>query len=189
MRISVVVAVADNGVIGRAGELPWHLPDDLKHFRALTLGKSVLMGRRTFEAIGRPLPGRQNLIMSHAVPPLAAPTLGAPAVAATDVQVVVSLQQAVVCARERSGEQAELCVIGGAQIYALSLAYASRIYLTEVHASVPGDVYFPGYQPAAPHGNLAGWRESERSSHAADARHAYGMSFVTLERMQASPTV
>lgn len=180
MQISLVVAIADNGVIGSAGGLPWHLPDDLKHFRALTLGKSVLMGRRTFESIGRPLPGRQNLIMSHAAPPIAT----------GDVKVVADLQQAVAAARERGGEQAELCVIGGAQIYALTLAYASRIYLTQVHASVAGDVYFPGYRlDGAQHGSLAGWRESERSSHPPDSRHAYGMSFVTLERMRAPPAV
>lgn len=176
MLISLVVAVADNGVIGNAGGLPWHLPDDLRHFRAVTLGKSVLMGRRTFESIGRPLPGRRNLIMSRAAVP----------VAAGDVKVVANLQQAAALARERGGEQAELCVIGGAQIYALSMPYAHQIHLTQVHASVAGDVYFPGFQPdGARHGRLAGWRESERSSHPPDARHAYGMSFVTLERVQA----
>ncbi|HTT07146.1 MAG TPA: dihydrofolate reductase [Steroidobacteraceae bacterium] len=185
MHISLVVAIADNGVIGRAGALPWHLPDDLKHFRARTLGKSVLMGRRTFESIGRPLSGRQNLIMSHAALPLALPP-GAD----SDLQVVASLQQAAACARARAGEQAELCVIGGSQIYALSLAYASRIYLTQVHANVDGDVYFPGYQPAsAGPGSLAGWRESERSFHPPDTRHVYGMSFVTWERTAAPPAV
>jgi dihydrofolate reductase len=181
MRVSLVVAIADNGVIGLSGGLPWHLPDDLKHFRILTLGKSVLMGRRTFESIGRPLPGRQNLIMSRAALPLATP----PIAASDEVHRVASMQQAAACARERAGEQAELCVIGGAQVYALSMVYASRIYLTQVHASVAGDVYFPGYQAGAQHGSLAGWRQSERSSRPPDARHAYGMSFVTLERMQA----
>lgn len=181
MRISLVVAVADNGVIGRAGALPWHLPDDLKHFRVLTLGKSVLMGRRTYESIGRPLAGRQNLIMSHGAPP----TL-VQAIEGADVQPVTSLQQAVAYAREWGGEQAELCVIGGAQIYALSMAHAGRIHLTQVHASVAGDVVFPGYQPGgAGQQILAGWRERERSWHPPDARHAYGMSFVTLERTQA----
>lgn len=180
MLISLVVAMADNGVIGNAGGLPWHLPDDLKHFRALTLGKSVLMGRRTFESIGRPLPGRQNLIMSRATLPTVA----------GDVKVVANLQQAVAFTRARAGEQAELCVIGGAQIYALSMAYAGRIYLTQVHASVSGDVYFPAYQPHCDgHGSLTQWREIERSSHPADSRHAYSMSFVTLERMQAPLTV
>jgi len=175
MRISLVVAVADNGVIGRAGALPWHLPDDLKHFRALTLGKSVLMGRRTLQAIGRPLPGRQNLVMSH----------GALAPGLAGVTRVGSLEEAWGCAREQGGEAAELCVIGGAQIYALALAHASRIYLTQVHASIPGDVYFPGYRAQAAAGEpIAGWRERERTWHAPDARHAYGMSFVTLERSE-----
>lgn len=180
MRISLVVAVADNGVIGHAGGLPWHLPDDLKHFRAVTLGKSVLMGRRTFQSIGRPLAGRNNLVMTRA----------AGAAALDGAQAVASLQEAGLRAREHAGEQAELCVIGGAQIYALALPQAGRIYLTQVHALLPGDVYFPGYQsPAAQGGSLPGWLERQRSWHPPDARHAYGMSFVTLERPQGPPAV
>jgi len=177
MRISLVVAIADNGVIGRAGGLPWHLPDDLKHFRALTLGKSVLMGRHTFESIGRPLPQRQNLVMSRARGITPEPPAG--------VQVVASLSEACACARSWASErrqEAELCVIGGAQIYALALPQASRIYLTEVHAAPAGDTYFPGYQPrGARSARMPGWRERERSEHPPDARHAYGMSFVILE--------
>src|SRR5579875_1686293 len=119
MLISLVVAIADNGVIGRAGALPWHLPDDLKHFRALTIGRSVLMGRRTFESIGRPLPGRQNLIMSHSLPAPMAP----------DTHVVTSLVQACAHAQAWAGAHRELCVIGGAQLYALALPYAGRIHL------------------------------------------------------------
>lgn len=172
MHISLVVAIADNGVIGRAGALPWHLPDDLRHFRELTIGKAVLMGRCTYESIGHALPGRLNLVMTRGASP------------ASDVQTVQSLQQA----RERTigfrGADAELCVIGGAQIYALTLGEASRIYLTQVHASLAGDVHFPGYQPAGAAGAtmLAGWRESARRWHGPDARHLYAMSFVTLER-------
>ena len=180
MLISLVVAIADNGVIGRAGGLPWQLPDDLKHFRALTLGKSVLMGRRTFESIGRPLPGRQNLIMSH--------TFNATGMAG--VHVVATLAEARDRAQAWGGREAELCVIGGAEIYALVLPYASRIHLTEVHAAIAGDVYFPGYQPAAP-GNesIPGWRESARVEHPPDERHAQAMSFVTLERMSLPATL
>jgi len=180
MRISLVVAIADNGVIGRSGGLPWHLPDDLRHFRTQTIGRSVLMGRRTFEAIGHALPGRQNLVLSHSASPLAA----------SGVQRVASLQEAVACSRQWGGEQAQLCVIGGAQVYALALAYACRIDLTQVHASVAGDVYFPGWQPPGEQGSaLAGWRESARSWHPPDARHAYAMSFVTLDPLQAPPAV
>jgi dihydrofolate reductase len=180
MLISLVVAIADNGVIGRAGGLPWHLPDDLQHFRALTLGKSVLMGRRTFESIGRPLPGRQNLVLSH--------TLKLPSVA--DLHVVATLAQALACAQAWPCAGAELCVIGGAEIYALVLPYAGRIHLTQVHANIPGDVYFPGYQPGSPDGeSIAGWRESARVGHPPDARHAHAMSFVTLDRTAAPATL
>jgi dihydrofolate reductase len=179
MLISLVVAVAENGVIGREGSLPWHLPDDLRHFRELTIGKTVLMGRRTHESIGRALPGRLNLVMSRELRPVA------------DIQVVHTLQEA----RERTlaygGEDAELCVIGGAQLYDLTLRQAGRIYLTQIHASVTGDVYFPGYQPQASEGAKmgAGWRQTSRRWHAPDARHAYGMSFVTLERIESPATL
>ncbi len=155
------MAVADNGVIGRAGALPWHLPDDLKYFKAVTLGKPVLMGRRTFDSIGKPLPGRRNLVLSR--------TAGRSAHGA--VEYVGSIEQA--CALvEPAGE---LCVIGGAQLYALALPWATRAYLTLVHGQVPGDTHFPWRE-------LAAWREAERAEHVADERHAYAMSFLTLER-------
>src|SRR5579862_9211360 len=158
-QIALVVAVADNGVIGRGGALPWRLPDDLKRFKQLTLGKAVLMGRRTFESIGRPLPGRRNLVLSrseHLAHPL--------------VEQPRSIDEALAMA----ADVPELCVIGGSEVYALALPLAQRIYLTQVHASVPGDAWFP--MPA-----IAGWRETERIEHAADERHAYAMSFVTLQ--------
>ena len=160
-RIALVVAMADNGVIGKGGGLPWHLPDDLKHFKAVTFGKPVLMGRRTFESIGKPLPGRRNLVMTRAA-----------GVAVPGVEYVGSVEQA----RSLTVGAAELCVIGGAEVFALALPLATRIYLTRVHAQVTGDVYFPLR-------DFSGWRESESVSHAADARHAYAMSFVTLERI------
>jgi dihydrofolate reductase len=159
-RIALVVAMADNGVIGKGGGLPWHLPDDLKHFKAVTFGKPVLMGRRTFESIGKPLPGRRNLVM----------TRGA-AAAVPGVEYVGSVEQA----RSLAAGAAELCVIGGAEVFTLALPLAARIYLTRVHAQVTGDVYFPLR-------DFSGWRESDSVSHAADERHAYAMSFVTLER-------
>jgi dihydrofolate reductase len=217
VRVSLVVAVAENGVIGRGGGLPWHLPDDLRHFKAVTLGKAVLMGRRTFESIGRALPGRRNLVMSHTGSPATSAATRAPASPPSDrrepplyelaasanrVEYVGSVEEA--CARVArsaggagaaggapgTGDPAELCVIGGAQVYALALPYATRIHLTCVHAAVEGDVYFPGAPGArgAPGVRGArfampdGWREVERIEHAADARHAYAMSFVTLER-------
>ncbi len=164
-RIALVVAIADNGIIGRGGVLPWHLPDDLRYFKAVTLGKPVLMGRRTHESIGKPLPGRRNLVMSHHAAAVGSGHTG------TEIEFVPSLTAAL----ELVGAVAELCVIGGAQIYALALPVATRIYLTHVHSAVEGDVRFPlSY--------WGEWHEAERREHPADARHAYAMSFVRLER-------
>jgi dihydrofolate reductase len=158
--IVLVVAVADNGVIGRGGTLPWHLPDDLKFFKAVTMGKPLLMGRRTFESIGRPLPGRRNLVL----------TRGAGAFPA-GVETVTSIDAALALLPEAP----ELCVIGGATLFAQALPIARRLYLTEVHGEIAGDVHFPPW-------NRADWRETERREHPADERHLYAMSFVTLER-------
>jgi dihydrofolate reductase len=164
--IALVIAVADNGVIGRNGGLPWHLPDDLKHFKTLTLGKPVLMGRRTYESIGRPLPGRRNLVL----------TRGTNANWA-GVETVGSLDEALA----RTRDAAELCVIGGAGLYTLALPRAERIHLTRVHASPDGDTSFPLE-------TLADWQEVEREEHAPDTRHACAMSFITLRRAdQRSP--
>jgi dihydrofolate reductase len=160
--IACVVAVADNGVIGRAGTLPWHLPDDLRHFKAVTLGKPLLMGRRTFESIGRVLPGRRNLVLSRHALRAAAPA---------GVEYVASFEEA----RAMTADAAELCVIGGAAVFALALPSTTRLYLTAVHATIEGDTWFP-----LP--DLHGWRESARLEHPADERHAYAMSFLTLER-------
>jgi dihydrofolate reductase len=158
--IALVVAVADNGVIGRDGTLPWHLPDDLKHFRALTWGKPVLMGRRTFASIGKPLAGRRNLVLSRA-----------DAGAVFGAEVFASFDAAVGAV----ADAAELCVIGGAEVFALALPRATRAYLTRVHASIAGDVLFPLSE-------LAGWREIARQEHAVDDRHAFPLSFITLAR-------
>jgi dihydrofolate reductase len=158
--VALVVAVSDNGVIGKDGGLPWHLPDDLKYFKVVTFGKPVLMGRRTLESIGKPLPGRRNLVLSRAA-----------TAAMPSVEYVHSVEQA----RTLAAAAAELCVIGGAQVFALALPLATRIYLTRVHATVAGDVYFPLR-------DFSGWRESEAVEHPADSRHAYAMSFLTLER-------
>ncbi|HEY3808495.1 MAG TPA: dihydrofolate reductase [Steroidobacteraceae bacterium] len=163
-RIALVVAVADNGVIGRAGTLPWHLPDDLRFFKSVTMGKPMLMGRRTFESIGRPLPGRRNIVLTRGTPDLPA-----------GVELVASLEAALALVAEAP----ELCVIGGATLYAQTLPQAQRLYLTRVHATVDGDVRFPPWI-------ASDWRELERSEHPADARHAYAFSLLRLER-QSSP--
>jgi dihydrofolate reductase len=162
--ISLVVAVADNGVIGRAGRLPWHLPDDLKHFKAVTMGKPVLMGRRTFESVGRPLPGRRNLVLTRSHD-----------FGAAGVERVGSMAEAMLLIHDA----AELCVIGGAEIYSLTLPLAERAYLTQVHAAVSGDTWFPLQQ-------LKGWQELERTEHGVDERHEYPMSFLTLRRQLVS---
>jgi dihydrofolate reductase len=161
--ISFVVAMSDQGVIGRDNALPWRLPADLRRFKALTLGKPVLMGRKTFEAIGRPLPQRQNIVLTHAAD-----------FAPRGVTVVHSFAEALA----QAAGSAELMVIGGAQVYRLALPHADRIHLTRVHADTPGDTRFPALDPAM-------WEEREREERPADAQHAYAMTFSTLSRAQA----
>ena len=130
--ISLIVAMAQNGVIGRDNSLPWRLPEDLKRFRAFTLGKPILMGRKTFESLGRPLPGRTNLVLTRDRSWFA-----------DGVIVVHSIEAALM----QAASSDELVVIGGAEIYRLVLPVARRIYLTHVHADVPGDITFPEFDP------------------------------------------
>jgi dihydrofolate reductase len=161
--ISLIVAMAQNGVIGRDNALPWRLPEDLKRFKEFTLGKPILMGRKTFEAIGRPLPGRANLVLTRDR------DWHAPGVIPVH-SVEEALRQTRTCD--------ELVAIGGAEIYRLLLPLARRIYLTHVHADIPGDTYFPAFDPAQ-------WDDVEFRSLPADERHAYPLTFVTLERRNA----
>ncbi len=159
----MVIAAAENGVIGRDNELPWHLPADLKRFKALTMGKPMLMGRKTFESIGKPLPGRTSVVLTRS----------------RDWQregviTVGSIEEAI----QRVGDVPELVVIGGAEVFRLALPYTQRIHLTRVHAQISGNTKIPPLDPDE-------WREVERSSHPADERHAYAMTFVTLERAHA----
>ncbi|WLS02651.1 dihydrofolate reductase [Shinella oryzae] len=139
-RIVLVVAVASNGVIGRDGDLPWRLPSDLKRFKQLTLGKPVVMGRRTWDSIGRPLPGRPNIVITRD-----------PAFSAPGAQVVASLDDALAAAR-REAEMLgvdEICVIGGGQIYAQVFDRADILHVTHVDADVEGDTRFPDIDPAS----------------------------------------
>jgi dihydrofolate reductase len=159
--VSLIAAVADNGVIGRGGALPWRLPEDLRRFKAVTLGKPILMGRRTWLSLGRPLPGRENLVLSRD-----------PGFTATGASVVHSLEDALA----RCAGAAEIIVIGGAEIYELALPLAHRLYLTRVHGRIDGDTYLPGLRPAE-------WRATHRESWPADTRHAFAMTFETLERV------
>ena len=161
--ISLIAALDRNYAIGRAGAMPWHLPDDLKRFKQLTLGKPVLMGRKTAEAIGRPLPGRRNLVL----------TLGRlPPFAAENVVVVRSIDEAVAIAGA-----SELMVIGGGEVYRQTIDLADRLYLTEIDATIgDADAFFPAFDRAGT------WRETRREVHPRDARHEYGFSFVDYER-------
>jgi dihydrofolate reductase len=160
MHISIVVASAENGAIGKNNSLLWRLPDDLKYFKAITMGKPIVMGRKTYQSIGRPLPGRQNIVVTRHV-----------GFEAQGCTVVTSIDDAI----QAAGGATEICVIGGADIYSQILPRVNTVYLTEVHVTIEGDVFFPSL-PATQ------WRETHRHEHAADQRHAHSFSFVTLER-------
>ncbi len=140
--LCLIAALADNRVIGRDNQLPWHLPADLKHFKAMTLGKPIIMGRKTWDSLGRPLPGRLNLVVSRQ----AGLTL-------EGAEVFPSLESALVRAEEwaRAEDADELMLIGGAQLYAQGLALAQRLYLTRVALSPEGDAWFPAFDQAAWH--------------------------------------
>lgn len=164
----LVAAVAANGVIGRGPDLPWRISGDLKRFRAITWGKPILMGRRTFDSIGRPLPGRTSIVISRdaAFQP-----------ASDMVRVVPSLEAALdIGAREaeRLGVD-EMAVVGGAQIYAQALPLAARLRLTEVHGEPEGDVLFPDFDRAA-------WRETDREGPFQTEKDEYAFSFVDYAR-------
>lgn len=164
--ISLIVAMAQNGVIGRGNSLPWRLPEDLRRFKQFTLGKPVLMGRKTFESIGAPLSGRSNLVLTRDKSWFA-----------NGVIAVHSVEAALLQTRTCD----ELVAIGGAEIYRLLLPLARRIYLTHVHADVDGDTYFPAFDATQ-------WDDVECRSHPADERHAYPITFVTLQRRNAPET-
>ena len=154
--ITFVLARADNGVIGRDGQLPWRLPADLKRFKALTMGKPMIMGRKTFDSFPSPLPGRRHIVLTRDRD-----------WAADGAEVVHSVEEALALAGD------DVAVIGGAEVFALFLDQADRVELTEVHAAPEGDATVPA---------LSGWRETAREDHPADGdRPAY--SFVTLARL------
>ena len=162
MIVALVVAAAENGVIGRDGTLPWSLPADLKHFRTLTTGHHVVMGRKTHASIGRALPGRTNLVLTRH-----------PERVASGCHAVTTLDAALAFARA-AGET--LCfVIGGAGVYAQAMPGAGRIYRTEVHAAIDGDVSFPPL-------DAAHWVEVSRELRPADERNPYPLAFTVLER-------
>ena len=162
MRLALIVAMAENQVIGRNNQLPWHIRADLRHFRKLTMGRPIIMGRRTHESIGRPLPGRDNIVITadrH--------------YQADGCQVVHSIEQALAAA----GDCEEAMIIGGANLYRQTLAAADRLYMTLVKAKPEGDTWFPVIEPQQ-------WREIERETHKADEQNDFDYDFVVLDRIR-----
>ncbi|HYW91741.1 MAG TPA: dihydrofolate reductase [Gammaproteobacteria bacterium] len=166
MRLALIVAMDRRRGIGREGRLPWRLPADLAYFRRVTMGKAVVMGRRTFESIGRALPGRDNIVLTRD-----------PRYAPQGVKVARDIAGALALA----GEPEEVMILGGAQVYEALLHRVDRIYLTEVHGEFDADVRFPELDPAR-------WEEIRRIEQKPDERNPYGMSFVVLERVRQTPS-
>ncbi|GAB6263774.1 type 3 dihydrofolate reductase [Photobacterium sp. 53610] len=163
MIISMVAAMAKNRVIGKDNAMPWHLPADFAWFKKVTMGKPVVMGRKTFESIGRPLPGRHNIVISRS-----------PEFAAAGVTVVSSLD----AAKTAAGDTDELMIIGGGSVYAECLPMADRLYLTFIDLSVAGDTCFPDWG--------SDWQQSYSEAYRADEKNAHDMTFVVLERNSSS---
>ena len=162
MLISLIAALDRNRAIGRDNDLPWRLPDDLKRFKALTLGKPILMGRKTAESLGRAVPGRRNLVLTRSG-----------RVPFEGMHAVATVEEALVVARD--DDASELCVIGGAEIYALTLPMATRMYLTHVDTAVEGaDAFFPAFVAAQ-------WKVIARQEHAIDAKHGLAFEFVDYQ--------
>lgn len=166
MKLAVIVAAAENGVIGRNNALPWHLPEDLRYFKRVTMGKPIVMGRKTFESIGRPLPGRTNIVITRDG-----------GWRAEGVKVVHSLDEALALAEDIAliDGATELMVIGGAEIYQAALPRAKRLYFTEVHAEVEGDARLPAI-------DWSDWGEVSRDRYTASGANPYDYSFVVYER-------
>ena len=158
--VTLIVAVADSGVIGRDNALPWHLPEDLKRFKRLTMGKPMIMGRKTFESIGKPLPGRLNIVVTRDTN-----------YQHEGVAVVHGIDQAL----EAAAGAPEVMVIGGADLFRLFLPHAGRVHLTRVHGSIEGDVTWPAL-------DIRQWEVIESERHEQDERHAYAMTFEVWEK-------
>ena len=158
--ISIIVAASTNNAIGIRGELPWRLSSDLQHFKATTMGKPIVMGRKTWDSIGRPLPGRQNIVITRQA-----------GYVAEGCDVVASLAEAA----EAAGDENEIMVIGGSEIYSLALPLADRLYMTRVHAAVDGDAFFPEIDATE-------WRLIDEEHHEADERNEHPYSFRVFER-------
>ncbi len=164
--LSIIVAMSENRVIGKNNQLPWHLPEDLKHFKKTTLGQPIIMGRKTFESIGRPLPGRANLVLTRQI-----------GWSTGGVEVVESLERGVEKAQTllREKERREIFVIGGAEIYRQALPLTSRLYVTLVHRKIDGDAYFPEISAGE-------WQEKSRSEIFHSEKCNVDYSFVNYQR-------
>ncbi|ORU92479.1 MAG: dihydrofolate reductase [Cycloclasticus sp. symbiont of Bathymodiolus heckerae] len=160
--ISMIVAMAENNAIGKDNDLLWHLPDDFKHFKATTMGKPILMGRKTYDSIGKPLPGRENIVVTRD---------------ANFTVEGVTIVNSIDAALTASEHYDEVMVIGGASFYEQMLPVAQRLYITLVHTSFEADAFFPEV-------DLDKWKIIKQSKHAADERHAYSFSFITYERRE-----
>lgn len=162
MRVSTIVAAAENNAIGKDGAMPWHLPDDLKFFKTHTSGHPVIMGRKTFDTLKKPLPGRTNIVLTRDKN-----------YKADGVEVYHSIDKAVERAKQIDDD--EIFIIGGAKIYEQALDYYDRVYLTRVHSSFEADAFFPEL-------NMNDWQIVEETFHPADDRHNYSFTFFILDR-------
>ncbi len=163
MQVSLIVAASANNVIGVRGELPWHLPDDLRRFKQLTTGKPIVMGRLTYESIGGALPDRQNIVISRNE-----------RYSAPGCDVITSIDAATSLAENAE----ELMVIGGERVYRAFLPFANRIYLTRVHADIDGDAFFPEL--------LDEWQELSKELHPVDEDHAFAFDIIQLDRIESN---
>jgi len=160
MIVSIVVAIAENYAIGKNNQLLWHMPADLKHFKQITSGHTVIMGRRTYDSVGKPLPNRRNIIITRQN------------ISIPGCEVVKSVDEALgLCAGEE-----EVFIVGGAEIYKLAMDQSDRIYLTIVHHSFDADTVFPEI-------DYMQWKETVREDHQPDEKHKYSYSFITLDRI------
>ena len=160
MKLSIIVAMDRNRVIGKGDALPWHISEDLKHFKKITMGKPIIMGRKTHESIGRPLPGRENIILTRDA-----------SYQAEGCTVLHSMDDIF----EHCKDIEEVMITGGAEIYKLAFEQVSNLYLTEVHAEVEGDTYFPEFERSK-------WKEISREDHKADEKNEFNYSFLVLEK-------
>ena len=169
--LSLIVATADNNIIGKDNTMPWHLPADLAYFKKVTLGKPIIMGRKTFESIGRALPGRRNIVISRDK------NYSPQGKGAQNIDIVTSVEEALALVDGSDGSEAvdEIMVIGGGAIYAHCLAKVDRLYVTHIKAAIDGDTHFPNYDDAS-------WQKVSSELRASDEKNAYQLDFCVYER-------